>query len=270
MPLDATSRGALLALLETIFEQEILDTRQIIACARSASPKGLSNVDEPDLGFSNACYINAGLMFLFETIRLIPDLKLPWESFVYVVLHDPHEIEFVKKMCQAYEDLYYTMKNTVKVTGDGFKVKIDELLPPDSKNYGTPGTMQGDSKDFINLFSKQFGTQSRNQLALEPMRRAWKQVFPLADHVFQPISCFDFEGQCDQKFVMTIVPINDENYKFVQTIVNTSPEGGHFIFIKRYGDKWILYDDGKKVKFYDNFPHQSYYHYGLNLYERIA
>ena len=287
MPLDARLNASLTQLLITILDKEILSPGQILSCkdaavSKTRLPKGLTRH-----GDSNSCYINAALMFLFETMRYIPDLKTTWESFVEVVKLKGDEM-FVWVICNTYSDLYESSKPAVSITDSSFKKYVDHEIwrtDPDSDLTGNLdesainfGCLPGDSLRFLNLLKNHFST-CKNQDDLIRLANAWmdvfhvQQVFDLPQCIFGiNINTDEDDEACSGEFIMTIdlkpTPDMEPNYKLLMTIVNT---GGHYIFFRRrnvYDDEWILYDDAR-VSIKPQFPQMSFYRHVLNLYQKV-
>ena len=245
MPRDATSSDALKRLLKTILNRKILSERQIISCWNSSSPKGLHN------GGTNACYINAPLLFIFNTIRRIPSLKAPWERFVQTVLDDKNDIDFVRVICTVYHQLYYTMKTDVSITERRFKMRIDKEISefkPDSVLSDPPnfGNMMCDANTFIQFFAQKFNEECKHQKTLESLRKKWIKVFG-TEKLFEFLHCSPQDigdiKDCSKEFVTTnefdtLEPI--PNYNLLQSVMYVP---GHFIFFNRETTGWTLYDD---------------------------
>lgn len=310
MPLDARLNASLTQLLITILQQKILSPGQILSCKDAAVlpyklaavakipkplPKGLTRPGE-----TMACYINSMLMFLFETMRKIPSLRTPWETFVEVVKMNKDKL-FVKMMCLTYHQLYNT-DEPVDITRNCFKVWIDKhvfALNPDAHwdqagaidpeqlqkqkkakidsepNYGY---MMGDPMFFIQLFAKEFQDSSSNtNEAHVNLTTAWIDVFK-ADKLFEITQCvpsFVGEDPCKGDFITTISApgapkpeVEMGDYLLLQTVVHT---GAHYIFFKHLPTLklWIEYDDANIKYHYNELPYvwdvPSYTHV-LNLY----
>lgn len=254
-----------------------------------------------------ACYINSMLMFLFETMRKIPDLKTPWETFVEVVKNNVDEV-FVKMMCRTYHQLYNTNEQ-VDITRNYFKVWIDKhvfALNPDAHwdqagaidpeqlqkqkkpkidrepNYGY---MMGDPMFFMQLFAKEFQDSKNNRSeAHAKLTAAWTDVFK-ADKLFEITQClpsFVGEEPCKGDFITTGMsfPENEGelppkpevemgDYLLLQTVVHT---GAHYIFFKHLPELklWIEYDDAN-IKYHYGLPYvwgEPSYTHVLNLYQK--
>ena len=216
MQRDARLCDALSQLLKTVLDRKILSVSQLV----SMSYKGLWNSG------TNSCYINAYLLFMFETIRCVPELKEVWEDYVKKVLRTCNQSWFINAVCSAYHTVYVERQTANDM------IQCKDLIDRRMRN---PDGL-GDCFDFGRFLAKRFQKANERSQHLIHLDVLWRNVFN-AD-------LFLIQG-CDsaEKF-FSLQYVNPS----AQAYNATSLHGiryvpGHYIFYKRLGSGWLEFND---------------------------
>ena len=229
--------GASQQLLKIILNRQILSPTQIVRILH----KGLAN------NGTNACFINSGLRFIFETVRCINILKVPWERFVEEVITAQVDLshfeqsEFIFQVCAIYDELYNLRKQSSIVVN-----RLRERIDTDMNNSGTAGQCFGDALEFITFMVQQFEElEDLNHQHLSNLRSMWSIVFDKQLFDLQLCTLDDYQDTCNGEFAVLGYVTNPstkltETHKLLYTILF---KHAHFIFFKQIGKGWIKYDD---------------------------